>query len=52
MSGSYFDLNIEIDCEDRLRTELYDKKDDFIFPLNFQSKCSNIPGASVYLSSF
>ena len=39
MSASYLDLHLEIDNEGRLRTKLYDKRDDFNFP---------IPGAPVY----
>ena len=38
-------LHLEID---RLRTKLYDKRDDFNFPLNFSFICSNIPAAPVY----
>ena len=35
--ASYLDLQIEIDCESRLRRKLYDKKDYFNFPIvNFQ----------------
>ena len=49
MSASYLDLHLEIDNEGRLRTKLYDKRDDFNFPiLNFPFICSNIPGAPVY----
>jgi hypothetical protein len=33
MSASYLDLHLEIDSEDRLRTKLYDKRDDFNFPI-------------------
>ena len=32
-SASYLDLHLEIDIEGRLRTNIYDKRDDFIFPL-------------------
>jgi hypothetical protein len=32
-SASYLDTPIEIECEGRLRTKLYDKKDDFNFPI-------------------
>ena len=32
-SASYLDLHLEIDSEGRLRTKLYDKRDDFNFPL-------------------
>ena len=35
--------------EGQLRTKLYDKRDDFNFPiLNFPFICSNIPTAHVY----
>ena len=41
-------------CKGRLRTELYDKRDDFNFPIvKFPFIISNIPGApaySVYIS--
>ena len=48
-SVSYFDLLLEIDSEGRLRTKLYDNRDDFSFPIvNFPFICSNIP---VYISS-
>ncbi len=33
MSASYLDLHLEIDSEGRLRTNLYDKRDDFNFPI-------------------
>jgi hypothetical protein len=32
-SASYLDLHLEIDSEGRLRTKLYDKRNDFNFPL-------------------
>jgi len=49
MSASYLDLLLEIDSEGRLRTKLYDKRDDFNFPmLNFSFICSNIPAAPAY----
>jgi hypothetical protein len=32
-SASYLDLLLEIDSEGRLRTKLYDKRDNFKFPL-------------------
>ena len=45
-SASYLDLHLEID---RLRTKLYDKRDDFNFPIvNFPFICSNIPATSAY----
>jgi hypothetical protein len=54
-SASYLDLHLEIDSEGRLRTKLYDKRDDFNFPIvKFPFICSNIPAAtciwSIYLS--
>jgi hypothetical protein len=40
---------IEIDSEGRLRTNLYDKRDYFNFPIvNFPFICSNIPAAPAY----
>ena len=48
-SASYLDLHLEIDSEGRLRTKLYDKRDDLNFPIvNFPFICSNIPAASAY----
>jgi hypothetical protein len=32
MYASYLNLRLEIDSEGRLRTKLYDKRDDFNFP--------------------
>jgi hypothetical protein len=53
-SVSYLDLHLEIDSEWRLRTKLYDKRDDFNFPIvNFPFICSIIPAApasGVYIS--
>jgi hypothetical protein len=31
--ASYIDLHLEIDSEGQLRTKLYDKRDDFNFPI-------------------
>ena len=31
--ASYLDLRLEVDSESRLRTKLYDKRDDFNFPI-------------------
>ena len=46
---SYFYQHLKIDSEGRLRTKLYDKRDDFNFPIvNFPSICSNIPAAPAY----
>ena len=48
-SASYLDIHLKIDSEERLRTKLYDKRDDFKFPImNFPFICSNIPAAPVY----
>jgi hypothetical protein len=48
-SASYLDLHLEIDSEGRLRTKLYDKRDDFNLPIvNFPFICSNIPAAPAY----
>jgi hypothetical protein len=48
-SASCLDLQLEIDSEGRLRTKLYDKRDDFNFPIvNFPFRCSNIPAAPAY----
>ena len=47
--ASYLDLHSEIASEWRLRTKLYDKGDDFNFPIvNFPFICSNIPEAPAY----
>jgi hypothetical protein len=47
--ASYLDLHLEIDSEGRLRTKLYDKRDDFNFLIvNFPFICSNIPAAPAY----
>jgi hypothetical protein len=48
-SASYLDLHLEIDSEAMLRTKLYDKRDDFNFPIViFPLICSNIPVAPAY----
>jgi hypothetical protein len=48
-SASYLDLHLEIDSEWRLRTKLYNKRDDFNFPIvNIPFICSNIPAAPAY----
>ena len=45
-SVSYLDLHVDIDCEWRLRTKFYAKRDDLNFPIvNFPFICSNIPAA-------
>jgi hypothetical protein len=51
ISASYLDLHIEIDSEGWLRTKLYDKRDDFNFPMvNFPFICSSTCIWSIYLS--
>ena len=48
-SASYLDIHLEIVSEGRLRTKLYDKRDDFNFPIvNFLFICRNIPAAPAY----
>jgi hypothetical protein len=48
-SALYIGLHLEIDSEGRLRTKLYDKRDDFNFPIvNFPFICSNIPAVPAY----
>ena len=48
-TASYLDIHLEIDTEGRSRTKLFDKTDDFNFPIaNFPFICSNIPTAPAY----
>jgi hypothetical protein len=48
-SASYIGLHLAIDSEGRLRTKLYDQRDDFNFPIvNFPFICSNIPTVPAY----
>ena len=48
-SASYLDLFLEIDNDGRLKTKIYDKRDDFSFPIvNFPFLSSNIPAAPAY----
>lgn len=48
-SVSYLDLRIEVDTNGKLHTNLYDKRDDFNFPIvNFPFMSSNIPSAPAY----
>ena len=48
-SASYLDLHLDVDSEGRLRTKLYDKRDDVNFPIvNFPFICSNIPEEPAY----
>jgi hypothetical protein len=49
MSTSYLDLQLEIDSEGRLRTNFYDKRDDFNIPIvNFRCIRSTFPAAPAY----
>jgi len=54
MPASYLDIYLEIESEGRERTKLYNKRDDFNFPiLNFPFICSNIlaaPANEIYIS--
>ena len=48
-SASYLDIHLEIDNEGRLKTKLYNKIDDFSFPIvNFRFLWSNIPAAPAH----
>ena len=43
------DLHLEFDSEEQIKTKLYNKRDDFNFPIvNFPFICSNSPAAPVY----
>ena len=49
MSALFLDLHLEIDIAGRLKTKLYNKTEDFNFPIvNFSFICSNIPAAPAY----
>ena len=49
MSASSLDLHLKIDNGERFKTKLYDKHDDFTFPIvNFPFIGSNITASSVY----
>ena len=54
--ASYLEFHVEIDNGGRLKTKLYDKRDDFTFPIgNFPFISSNIPASptyGVYISQF
>jgi hypothetical protein len=48
-AASYLDLHLKIVSEGRLRTKLYDKRNDFNFPIvNFPFIYSNIPTTLAY----
>jgi hypothetical protein len=49
----YLDLNLEIDNEGPIRSKLYDKRDDFNFPIvNFPFICSNIQDHMEYMFGY
>jgi hypothetical protein len=49
-SDSYLDILLNTDSIGRLTTSLYDKRDDFDFPIvNFPFLCSNIPLLPAYM---
>ena len=48
-SSSYLDLMLSVDVNKKLHTKLYDKRDDFNFPIvNFPFLDSNIPSSPAY----
>ena len=48
-SASYLDILLNIDINGKLTTQLFDKRDDFNFPIvNFPHICSNIPLSPAY----
>ena len=52
MSAPYRNQHLEHNSEGRLKTKLYDNRDDFNFPIvNFPFICSNIPAAPVYCNA-
>ena len=49
MFDDFIDHIYPTDSEGRIRTKLYDKRDDFNFPIvNFPFICSNIPTVPAY----
>ena len=47
--ANYLDLRLEIDENQKLFTQLFDKRDDFNFPIvNFPFMSSNIPASPAY----
>ena len=49
MSASCINLHLQINSKGRIRTKLYDKRDDFNFLImNFPFICSNIPAVPAY----
>ena len=48
-SALYLDLQLEFDIQGKLNLKLYDKRDDFNFPIvNFPFLSSNIPASPAY----
>jgi hypothetical protein len=53
-SASYLNVLLKLDTNEKITTQLYDKRDDFNFSIvNFPYRCSNIlasPAYGVYIS--
>jgi hypothetical protein len=47
--ASYLDHHLEVDNGRRLKTKLYDKRDDFVFPIVIFPFISNIPTSPSYV---
>ena len=48
-SASYLDPHLEIDTRGTLNTKIYEKRDDFDFPIvNFSFLSGNVPAAPAY----
>jgi hypothetical protein len=47
-SASYLDILLKLDTNAKITTQLYDKRDDFNFSINFPYLCSNIPASPAY----
>jgi hypothetical protein len=46
---SYLDVSLNLDTNDNITTQLYEKQNDFNFPIvNFPYLCSNIPASHSY----
>ena len=48
-TASYLDLHFEIDSEGRFTSKLYDKRDDFNFPVVFFSHLYVTPADGVHI---
>jgi hypothetical protein len=47
--SSYLDVLLKLDTNGKIRTQFYDKRDDFNFSIvNFPYLCSNIPASTAY----